>query len=171
MTEKSISTRRAFLKGSAIIAAPLAAIGAPAAAALADDSKARLARLEDEKAIRALHGSWLRLVNAGNYSGAAQLYTDDKCSCALAGIASVAPDHGGAEDSLAFARDGQRASASYATQIEVETMIAPDNTLAQMLHAQGEGTIRTREARTLRADYVRTRGGGWAIAKLDFQTA
>lgn len=169
MTEESKSTRRSFLKGSAIVAAPLAAIGAPAAAAIADDSKARLARLEDEKAIRDLHASWMRLVNAGNYAGAAQLYANDQCACALAGIASVTPVHAGADDGLAFAKDGSHASASYATQVEVETEIAPDNTLAQMLHAQGEGMVRTSEARLLKADYVRTREGGWAIAGLDFR--
>ncbi len=169
MSEQGISTRRAFLKGSAIVAAPLAMVGAPAAAALADDSKARLTRLEDEKAIRALHAGWSRLVNAGNYAAAAQLYADDKCGCAMAGIRSVAPDHAGAEDSLAFAKDGRQARATYATRIEVETRIAPDHTLAQMLHAQGEGTVVATEHRLLKADYVRTREGGWAIASLDFE--
>lgn len=169
MSEESKSTRRSFLKGGAIVAAPLAAIGAPAAAALGGNAdRDKLARLEDEKAIRALHAGWLRQVNSGDYAAAAKLYADDKTSCALAGIASVAAEQG-AEDSLAFAKDGKHASATYAALVEVETAIAPDHTLAQMLHAQGEGMVRTREQRTLKADYVRTREGGWAIAKLDFQ--
>ena len=171
MSEENRSTRRSFLKGGAIVAAPLAAIGAPAAAALADDSKDRLARLEDEKAIRDLHASWLRLVNAGNFAGAAQLYADDKCACALAGIVAVAPDHARDADRLDFAQDGRHAGASYAMHVEVETMIAPDNTLAKMQHAQGEAMVRTREARTLRTGYVRTRAGGWVIATLDFERA
>jgi ketosteroid isomerase-like protein len=169
MSEESKSTRRNFLKGGAIVAAPLAAIGAPVAALGAGDDRARIARLEDEKAIRALHASWSRLVNAGNHAAAAKLYADDKCACALAGIASVAPDHEGAADALDFARDGKRASATYAALVEVETEIAPDHTLAQMLHAQGEGMVRTSERRTLEAGYIRTREGNWAIASLDFQ--
>lgn len=168
MSEESRSTRRSFLKGGAIVAAPLAAIGAPAAAALAGNGdRDRLARLEDEKAIGALHASWMRQVNGGNYADAAKLYADDQCNCAMAGIASVATDQG--TEDLEFARDGKHASATYAARVEVETAIAPDHTLAQMLHAQGEGMIRTSEQRTLKADYVRTPEGGWAIAKLDLR--
>lgn len=171
MSEESKSTRRSFLKGGAIVAAPLAMIGAPAAAALTgSDDRDKLARLEDEKAIRALHSNWVRLVNAGNYAGAATLYADDKCNCALAGIASVTADQG-EDEAFDFARDGNRASATYAATIDIETAIAPDHTLAQMLHAQGEGMVRTSEHRTLKADYIRTREGGWAIAKLDFERA
>jgi ketosteroid isomerase-like protein len=171
MSEESKSTRRSFLKGGAIIAAPLAAIGAPAAAALAGNGdRDRLARLKDEKAILSLHGNWLRLVNAGDYAGATKLYADDRCNCALAGIASVAA-HQEDGESFDFARDGNRASATYAATVEVETAIAPDHTLAQMLHAQGEGMVRTSERRTLRTDYIRTHEGGWAIAKLDFERA
>ncbi|HEY1125460.1 MAG TPA: nuclear transport factor 2 family protein [Sphingobium sp.] len=170
MSEESKSTRRSFLKGGAIVVAPLATIGVPAAAALAGDGdRDKLARLQDEKAIRDLHASWLRQVNSGNYAAAARLYADDKASCALAGIASVAADQDA--EGLEFARDGKHASATYAAHIEVETAIAPDHTLAQMLHAQGEGMVRTSEQRMLKADYVRTPDGGWAIAKLDFQRA
>jgi hypothetical protein len=112
----------------------------------------------------------MRLVNAGDYAGAAELYTDDKCSCALAGIASVKADQRDGE-AFDFARDGNRASVAYAATVDVETAIAADHTLAQMLHVQGEGMVRTRECRTLKADYVRTREGGWAIARLDFEKA
>jgi len=169
MSEESKSTRRSFLKGGAIIAAPLAMIGAPAAAALAGSGdRDRLARLEDEKTIRDLHGNWMRLVNAGNYAGAAKLYADDKCSCALAGIVSIDQGQDGSE-AFEFAHDGNRASATYAATVAVETAIAPDHTLAQMLHAQGEGMVRTSERRMLKADYIRTREGGWAISRLDFE--
>ena len=166
MTEDTKSTRRAFLKGGAIAAAPLAALGAPAAAALADDKQDRLARLEDEKAIRELHISWTGHLAAGDRAAAASLYADDKCNCALAGIGSVAAHHA---DSFELADDGRKASASYAATVEIETLIAPDNTLAQMLHAQGEGYARHSEARTLKADYVKTREGNWAIANLVFE--
>lgn len=170
MSEESKSTRRSFLKGGAIVAAPLAAIGAPAAAALAGNGdRDKLARLEDEKAIGDLHANWLRQVNSGNYAAAAKLYVDDKCSCALAGIASVATERDGASYAIAFANSGNSANVTYAAIVEVETAIAPDHTLAQMLHAQGEGMARTSERRLLKADYVRMRDGGWAITKLDFE--
>lgn len=170
MSDESKATRRSFLKGGAIIAAPLAAVGAPAAAALAgDDRQDRLARLEDEKAIRALHARWMRQVNGGDRAGAAQLYANNECACALAGIASVAADSNGAEDALDVAADGRLASARYAMSVETETLIAPEDTLTQMMHAQGEGMVRTTEQRTLRADYVRTRTGDWAIASLAFE--
>ena len=64
MSETSISTdRRSFLKTGAIAAAPLAAL-APAAALADDGSKARLARLEDERAIESLHRAFLRQPSA-----------------------------------------------------------------------------------------------------------
>lgn len=168
MTQDTQSTRRSFLKGGALVAAPLAAIGAPAAAALADDKQDRLARLEDEKAIRDLHASWTRHLATGDRAAAATLYASDKCACALAGIASVAAHHA---DAFELSANGRKASASYAATVEVETLIAPEDTLTQMLHAQGEGYARTTEARTLKADYVKTPEGKWAIANLEFQQA
>ena len=53
MDKTSTTDRRAFLKVGAIVAAPLA-VAAPVAALAGDDSKAKLARLEDERAIEAL---------------------------------------------------------------------------------------------------------------------
>lgn len=169
MTQDTQSTRRAFLKGGALVAAPLAAMGAPAAAAtLGSDTQDRLARLEDEKAIRELHASWTRHLAAGDRAAASALYANDDCNCALAGIGSVAAHQADAFD---LAADGRTAKASYAATVEVETLIAPDSTLTQMLHAQGEGYARTSEARTLKADYVKTREGQWAIAGLAFEQA
>ena len=171
MSEENTPTRRSFLKGGAIIAAPLAAVGLPAAALAADGRAEKLARLEAEKAIRDLHQGWLRQVNSGNFAAAAQLYANDKCGAALSGVCAVVPDQAGEADELDFASDGKRASASYAFVVESETLIPADNTLAQMRHAQGEAMVRTSERRTLKADYVQTREGGWAIAKLDFAQA
>jgi hypothetical protein len=169
MSEDTVSTRRSFLKGGAIIAAPLAVAGAPAAASAmaGNDAKDRLARLEAEKAIHELHARWMHKINSGARAEAAQLYANDQCACALAGIASVATDMAAAPGVLEFAADGRTASARYAALVETQTLIAPDNTLAQMLHAQGEGMVRETEQRTLKADYVRT-ADGWAIAGLDF---
>ncbi len=62
MTTDTVSTRRSFLKGGAVAAAPLA-VAAGGAAMAEDGRKARLARLEDEAAIRELHQAWLRRIN------------------------------------------------------------------------------------------------------------
>ena len=61
----SVSTtdRRSFLKAGALVAAPLAT-AAPAAALAADGSRARLARLEDERAVEGLHRAFLRQPSA-----------------------------------------------------------------------------------------------------------
>jgi len=48
--DKQSTERRSFLKTGAIVAAPLA-VAAPAAAFAADDSRSKLARLEDERAM------------------------------------------------------------------------------------------------------------------------
>lgn len=68
MSENSISTdRRSFLKSGALVAAPLAVM-APVAALAGDESRAKLARLEDERAIEALQRKFLRHVNGGGSS-------------------------------------------------------------------------------------------------------
>src|SRR5690606_8938732 len=62
-TTPTATDRRSFLKTGALIAAP--ALAAVPAVALADDgSRARLARLEDERAIETLHRELLRSLNA-----------------------------------------------------------------------------------------------------------
>ncbi|MGZ5792642.1 MAG: twin-arginine translocation signal domain-containing protein, partial [Croceibacterium sp.] len=61
---KAATDRRSFLKTGAIAAAPLA-VAMPTAALADDGSHARLARLEDEKAIAALHREVVGQVNRG----------------------------------------------------------------------------------------------------------
>jgi len=54
------TNRRAFLKSTAFVAAPLAAFAAPAAALADDGAATRLSRIEDERAIEALHRAFLK---------------------------------------------------------------------------------------------------------------
>lgn len=166
MEQDKISTRRAFLKGGAIIAAPLAMVGAPAAAMAIDDSKHRLARLEDEKAIRALQQSLLRHINSGAPGAAASLFAEPKKARIDANLRAVAVDHAGAADDIALAADGARATGRFACTVETRTMIPAENTLAQMAHAQGDGYVTQTEARTMATEFVRT-PAGWAIDRLD----
>ena len=168
MTRNTASTRRSLLKGGALLAAPLA-VGASAAALAEDGRKARLQRLEDEVAIRALHQAWLRRINTGA-GDAAELFADPRRAAFDKAVRAVAADHAAAPDAIEIAADGQRAAGRFHCAVEIETEIPKDGTLAQMAHAQGGGFIRRTERRVLKADYVKA-DGGWAIAKVEFASA
>ena len=162
MRDDRDSTRRTFLKGSAILAAPLV-MTVPAAAIAADDRAARLQQLEDEAAIRALHQDWLRRVNGRDADMAGLFANAGAARCldgAVCGIAN-APD--ARDDRIEIAADGKRATGRFLCLVETESHIAPDSTLAQMALAQGGGVIREQATRLVSADYVKA-GDRWAIA-------
>ena len=165
MSGERVSTRRAFVKGGAILAAPLAA-AAPALALADDGRRTRLARLEDEAAIRDLHQTWLRRVNTGE--DAASLFADPRHARFDQAVRGVAADHAGAPDAIELARGGLSAAGRFHCVVETEADLGEDCTLAQMAHAQGGGFIRQTERRLLTADYVKT-ARGWAIAKVGFK--
>ena len=174
-TEVTSSTRRSFLKSGALIAMPLAA--AVPAAVIADDGlKARLARLEDEAAIRQLHQNWLRRINTGTdqVAGAgdaiASLYAGPKVATFDQAVRSIAADHSGQPDAIELAADGKSAVGRFHCAVETETALAQDCTLARMAHAQGGGFIRRTERRVLKVEYMKT-SGAWAIAKVELQNA
>jgi len=154
MAQDDTSTRRAFLKGGALLAAPIAAAAGPAA--LADDPlHARVQRLQDEAAIRELHRSWLQQLNAGGRE-------------TLPGhaVRRIIADHAGAPERLEIAADGRSAVGYFDHLAEVETPLPQQCTLAQMAHAQGTGTVCRSERRVLTLDYTKT-GGTWRIVKAD----
>jgi hypothetical protein len=166
MSTKSASTRRSFLKRGALLAAPLAA--AVPAAVMADDGlKSRLARLEDEAAIRELHQTWLRRINAGASDAATPLFAGPERAAFDQSVRSIAADHAGEPDAIEFAADGKSAAGVFQCAVEIETPIAQDCTLAQMAHAQGSGFVRRTERRVLKVEYVKA-SGAWAIAKVEF---
>src|SRR5262245_27315706 len=78
MSKTMTTSRRSFLKSGAIVAAPVVAVAAPAMAFAADDSSAKLARLEDERAIEALNRNFVRDFNASGVQGTASLFADGK---------------------------------------------------------------------------------------------
>lgn len=166
MTKNADSTRRSFLKGGALLAAPLAA--AVPAAILADDgTKARLAKLENEAAIRDLHQAWLRGINTGARDDATSLFADGNPAAWDASVRSIAPDHAAEPDAIEVAADGNRAAGRFPCVVETETAIVQDSTLAQMAHAQGSGYIRRTERCVLHVGYVKA-SGAWTIAKTEF---
>ncbi len=160
----STSTRRSFLKGGALLAAPLAAVAAPAAILADDELKARLAKLENEAAIRELHQAWLRRINAGADDATASLFADSESAAFDQSVRSIVADHAGEADAIQIAADGKRATGRFHCAVEIETAIAQDSTLAQMAHVQGSGFIRHTERRVLRVEYVKS-AGAWVIAK------
>ena len=167
MGEKTRSTRRAFLKGGVLAAAPLAGAAAAGVAAKSGHD-AELARLQAEAAIRDLHGAWLRKVNSGAEAG--ELFVDPIRARLPEVVTAVGADHAGAAEEVRLHADGLAASGRYACVVETQSELAKDCTLAQMRHAQGEGWLRRSERRVLKADYVKT-DGRWAIARLSFEPA
>ncbi len=155
MTNNASASRRAFLKGGALVAAPVAAAGVGAVVGQREH-EAELDRLKAQAAIRDLHQTWLRKVNIGDAAEAARL---DKA------VVGVAADHQGAPDEIVLAADGQSAKGRFHCVVQTETERARDCTLAQMAHAQGEGRMRSSDRRVLHADYVKT-ADGWAIGRI-----
>lgn len=148
---RTATDRRSFLKTGAIAAAPLVAMAAPAAALADDGSRARLARLEDEKALAALHGDMMRQVNSGDRKLAE-------------GLTALAPDPAH-ELQIAFADDGHAAICRRTCTASFRTEFTGTSTIEQMHRLQGQGLHEHEEARVLVGEY-RNGSDGWAIARL-----
>ena len=152
--------RRSLLKVGALAAAPLAAIAAPALAS--DDSRARLARLEDERAIEALHRAFLRRVNGqGDY---AEFVARADAVTLNPDLRTIADDTA-SDATLEFAADGRSASSRRPVHVELETEFTGHTTLEKMARFQGHGRHRRGEARVMVASYVKVQDS-WQIARL-----
>jgi hypothetical protein len=158
MTNDITPTRRRFLKGGALLAAPVAIASVPAVALADDRLKARVMRLEDEAAVRELHHSWLRQVNAG-----------DREALLDSAVCRIISDHAGAPDKIEIATDGRSAVGYFDCAVDVETPLAKDCTLAQMAHAQGTGTMHRTVRRMLTIDYTKS-SGTWEIERVALPT-
>ena len=158
-----VSDRRSFLKTGALAAAPFAA-AAPVVAMADDGSRARLARLEDEREIEWLQRTFLRHVNgAGDCSGFVASSDAVQLDAHLRTIADDPANDG----TLELAPDGTRASALRPVKVELETDFEGDSTLEQMARFQGQGSHRSEERRVLATDFVKSQDG-WRIAKARF---
>jgi hypothetical protein len=158
MSKDRTSTRRSFLRDSALLATPVAAALVPAAVLAGDGLKARIQRLENEAAIRELHQSWLRQVNG--QQGDALLEQS---------VRRITADQAGAADKIEIATGGASAVGIFDYAVETETALAQDCTLAQMAHAQGHGTVRRTERRMLTLNYTKA-DGTWKIATVSSRT-
>jgi hypothetical protein len=164
MSTTSETSRRAFLKTGAIAAAPLAAVGVPVAALAADGSKAKLARLEDERAIGELHAKLLRRLDTG---AAGELFASGKAPKLDPGVRGIAPDHSAEPGAIAFSDDGRRASQRQPVKVEIAQELEGEGTLIQMARLQGNTLALAVLPKTLVAQYVRGTNG-WAIESIAF---
>lgn len=169
MSEKTMATgpattdRRSFLKTGALAAAPLAA-AAPAAALADDGSGARLARLEDERAIEGLHRAFLRRFNGKGGDACGEFFACGRGPALGEELVALA-DAGAEEPQVEFARDGARATVRRAARAEFDTAIAGDTTVERMTRLQGHGNHRHGEDRTFVAEYVKGKAG-WRIERV-----
>jgi hypothetical protein len=159
VNKNGTSTRRTFLKSGTLFAAPISIASVSAGVLAADrstdkDLDARLARLEDEAAIRELHEFWLRHFNAA--------HGKDLLDGA---IRRLTADHAGLADTIEIAADGLSALGTFDYAAELELPLAQDSTLAQMAHAQGHGAVRLNERRILSFEYAKV-GGIWRIRQV-----
>lgn len=161
MNENRIATdRRSFLKTGSLVAAPLA-LAVPAAALAADDSRAKLARLEDERAVEALQRKFLRYLNGGEDCRA---YVASSDAVELGeGLHSIVEDMGH-EPTLELAEDGLSAFARWTCRVERETAFAGDSTIERMLRFEGQGSHRQEERAVLATEFVKG-PDGWRIAR------
>jgi hypothetical protein len=162
-TLKTFIGRRSFLKTGAVVAAPLA-VAAPVAALAADDSRARLARLEDERAVEALQRKFVRYLNGAGDCG--EFIASADAVDLGDGLRAVAEDmrH---EVTLEFAEDGRSARARCACRVEREAEFTGDTTLERMARFQGQGSHRFAEERVLAMEFVKD-NDGWRIAAARF---
>lgn len=161
MSENPISAdRRSFLKTGSLVAAPLV-MAAPVAALAADDSRARLARLEDERAIEALQRKFLRHLN-GTGDCSEFIASSDAVDLGE-GLRAIAEDMGH-DATLELSEDGLTARARCACRVERENEFTGDSTIEQMTRFQGQGSHRHEERRTLATEFVKDKDG-WRIAR------
>lgn len=160
MSESSISTdRRSFIKTGALIATPLAA-AAPVAALADDGTRAKLARLEDERTVERLQRKFIRYLDGGGDCG--EFVASSDAVDLGEGLRSIAEDTS-REASLELSEDGLRARSRCACKIERETEFTGDTTVERMARFQGQGSHRHSERRVLATEYVKGKDG-WRIS-------
>ncbi|MBN1237277.1 MAG: hypothetical protein JXB36_02190 [Gammaproteobacteria bacterium] len=163
-SETSTTRRRFFFKAGAALSAPLAvaAAGTPGGdgenpAAL----EARLRRLEDVEAIRALSRRLARLVDAGARTDAARLFVEPAGAEIDDRVRGISLDESD-RDQIEVSAD--RATARLHCTVRLETPIEPRCPLVDMAAQQGGGIVRRTESGVLENVYVKRRGK-WKIQR------
>jgi len=174
MNTRDRSTRRLFFwQAGAALSAPLAVATAQASArSVGGDGRlqARLAAFEDVDAIRGLHQTYARLVNAGAHGEIATLFAEPESTQTDETIRTLLGHAFGAHDVIEVAPDRKTATARIHCTVETETAIESSCTLVEMARQQGEGLLRHSERRVLESAYVK-RDGVWKIARSQYVQA
>ena len=165
MNKHSGTDRRSFLKSGALLATPVA-LAAPMAAVADDGSRARLARLEDERAIEALHRAFVRRVSAQGPASAGEYLAHEKACKIDTRVCGIAEDSA-SDLALEIGEDGLSATTRQLCRVELETEFRGNTTLEQMARLQGQGSHRHSEMRVLQTDYIKGKNG-WAIETVRF---
>lgn len=171
MTTTQGPTRRSFIRvAGAALSAPVAAAvaHAPVGAVEDDDPKARLARLEDLEAIRALNRAYARHVDSGAHHELAALFADPADRTVDPDIRRVVTGGFGEPDVIEIAADRETASARLPCTVHAERAIAPSCPLVEMAREQGGGVVRRTEQGVFEHLYVR-HGGIWKIRRSTYR--
>lgn len=156
-----MTTRRDALKLGALAAAPVAAL-TPAAVLAGDNSAARLARLEDERAIEGVIKGFIRRFNGsgecGEFVASAAAIRIEAQVCAIREDTSREPQ-------LTHADDGSNAQRQSRVDVDLLTDFDGDSTMEKMARFQGQSSASARASRRLQADLEKTTDG-WTIAHL-----
>jgi hypothetical protein len=168
MTATPVSTRRSFIRtAGTALSAPLAAVAVTTplgAVQEVDPLTARLARLEDECAIRALNQAYARHLNAGASEAMAALFADASDARVDTSLRSVSADGFGEQDAIDVAADRQTATARVYCVVEADTVIGPSCPLVEMAREQGGGVVTRTEHGVFENAYVR-RDGIWRLQR------
>jgi hypothetical protein len=163
----------------------------------ADRLSHRLGILEDEKAIRNLHGSYETLLHNGRYEEVSALFADDGevvfsggvfsggkegvarlyCDCFRSGLTGKklgpAPGFETAaaqpQEAIQVAADRLSAQAQFPYSIQVGAPM-PDSQLVRMARLHGEGILKWCEAGVCEVAYAKdAKDGTWKIKKLEYR--
>jgi hypothetical protein len=176
MSAKPTSTRRSFIRRAGVALSSPVAVAVASAPRLATAGKpedavpARLARLEDVEAIRALNQAYARHINAGATEEIGTLFADRSDAQRDPCVIAVRPFDFGESDSIDIAVDRQTASARLHSMVEFETAIGPDCPVVQMARHQGGGFVRRTERGVFENSYVRPEGT-WKLRRSTFVPA
>jgi hypothetical protein len=155
--------RRSFLKTGAVAASPLALI-APAAALADDGSRAKLARLEDERAIEGVVRAFLRRFNGTPGADCGEFLTRADAVELDAGVCSISEE--ATQDAvLEWSEDGRSVRYGRPCRAVIEQGFDGQSTLERMARFQGHGSHRRTEQRILAGHFIRS-GESWAIDRL-----
>jgi hypothetical protein len=145
--------RRDVLKLGALAALPVAALVPSAASAADDGSRARLAVLEDERAIREAARVAIARFNVGACTDVACL---DPAVTALSEVAAAAAE---------IVLEGTTATYRRSAQIERSAAFTGQTTIEQMARFQGHSATTEQAAGVIEARLTRT-PDGWSVTRL-----